>query len=54
MLTHDLNISVSRPHTGSGVPENSNPPDGALKLENDQDFLITEDGAAYLAFEIGS
>lgn len=57
MLTNDLNISVSRPHTGSGVPENSNPPpvvDGALKLENDQDFLITEDGAAYLAFEIGS
>jgi len=55
MLTNDLNVSVGRPHTASGVPE-SLPPltppavTGAFKLENDVEFFLTE-GGDYLAFD---
>ncbi len=52
MLTHDLNISVSRPHTTSGVPEvGGGPPapDGVIQAESGA-FLQVEAGQ-YLAFD---
>ena len=51
MLTHDLNVSVSRPHTTSGVPEAGGPPppDGVIQTEA-EDFLLVEAGQ-FLAFD---
>jgi hypothetical protein len=50
MLTHDLNVSVSRPHTGSGVPEAGGPIiDGVIQTEA-EDFLLVEAGQ-FLAFD---
>jgi hypothetical protein len=49
MLTNDLNVSVGRPYTASGVPD-SPAVTGALKLENDVEFFLTE-GGDYLAFD---
>ena len=51
MLTNDLNVSVSRPHTSSGVPEAGGPPapDGVIQTEA-EDFLLVEAGQ-YLAFD---
>lgn len=49
MLTHDLNISVSRPHTGSGVPIGDLGPDGVIQTEA-EDFLLVEAGQ-FLAFD---
>lgn len=51
MLTHDLNVSVSRPHTTSGVPESGGPPppDGVIQSEAGA-FLQVEAGQ-YLAFD---
>jgi len=48
MLTHDLNVSVSRPHTGSGVPGDGGP-DGVIQTEA-EDFLLVEAGQ-FLAFD---
>jgi hypothetical protein len=48
MLTHDLNVSVSRPHTGSGIP-NTGGPDGVIQTEA-EDFLLVEAGQ-FLAFD---
>jgi len=50
MLTHDLNVSVSRPHTTSGVPEAGGPIiDGVIQAESGA-FLQVEAGQ-YLAFD---
>jgi len=51
MLTHDLNVSVSRPQTASGIPEQGGPPppNGVIQTES-QDFLIVEAGQ-FLAFD---
>jgi hypothetical protein len=48
MLTHDLNVSVSRPHTAAGVPIASGP-DGVIQTEA-EDFLLVEAGQ-FLAFD---
>jgi hypothetical protein len=52
MLTHDLSVSVSRPHTASGIPIAGAPTiDGAYLLENGTDFFVNEAGTHYLGFE---
>jgi len=53
MLTNDLNVSVGRPYTASGIPDSPLPPPtvtGVFKLENDVEFFLTE-GGDYLAFD---
>lgn len=50
MLTHDLNVSVGRPYTTSGVPEAGGPIiDGVIQAEVGA-FLQVEAGQ-YLAFD---
>jgi hypothetical protein len=52
MLTHDLSVSVTRPHTSSGVPEVGGgppPPDGVI-LSEAGDLLLVEAGQ-FLAFD---
>ena len=50
MLTHDLNVTAGRPHTGSGVPEAGGPTiDGVIQTEA-EDFLLVEAGQ-FLAFD---
>jgi hypothetical protein len=51
MLTHDLSVSISRPHTASGVPEVGGGPiiDGVIQAESGA-FLQVEAGQ-YLAFD---
>ena len=52
MLTHDLNVSVGRPYTTSGVPESGGPPPGPAGVNQSEagDFLQVEAGQ-YLAFD---
>ena len=50
MLTNDLNVSVSRPHTASGVPEAGDSiVNGVIQTEA-EDFLLVEAGQ-FLAFD---
>jgi hypothetical protein len=50
MLTHDLNVSVSRPHTAAGVPIAGGPTiDGVIQTEA-EDFLLVEAGQ-FLSFD---
>ena len=51
MLTHDLSVSVTRPHTASGIPIAGGPPapDGVIQSEAG-DFLLVEAGQ-FLAFD---
>ena len=51
MLTHDLSVSVTRPHTASGIPDAGGPPapDGVIQSEAG-DFLLVEAGQ-FLAFD---